>query len=97
SLFFATFLVSLRSLKLRQPQKWAWIEALLISVITTQIAAPLHYWPISPLSYGLALFGAAYALFLLVQRLRSTPSPKLGYVEPLLIWLLSWLVAYWLK
>ncbi len=97
SLFLATFLVSLRSLKLRQPQKWAWTEALLISVITAQIAAPLHYWPISPLSYGLALFGAAYALFLLVHRLRSAPFAKFGYVEPFLIWFFSWVVAYWLK
>ncbi len=96
-LFTATMLVSLRSLKLRHPQGWAFTEAILISILTSQIAAALHYWPISPLSFGLAIFGTAYALFLLIHRLQSTPSPKMAYVEPLFLLVISWILAYWLK
>lgn len=95
--FLATLLVSLRSLRLRYPQGWSVAEALLISTLTTQIAAALHYWPVSPLSYSLALFGASYALFLFVQRLRSKPKLGFGMIEPLLFFITTWLLAYWLK
>lgn len=97
SIFFATLLVSLRSLRLRQPQGWSFPEAILISVLTTQIAAAFHYWPISPLSFGLALFGVAYAVFLLVNQLKSKPSLKISLFEPLFLLLISWILAYWLK
>lgn len=97
SVFFSTLLVSLRSIRLRQSGGWSFSEALLISILTTQVAAALYYWPISPLSFGLALFGVAYALFLLVIRLRTNPSVKIGYVEPLLLLVISWILAYWLK
>jgi len=97
SIFFATLLVSLRSFKLRQPQKWSFSEALFISLMTTQLAAALHYWPISPLSFGLCLFGVAYALFLLIYQPNSNPRAKIGYLEPLVLLISSWLLAYWLK
>jgi len=96
-LFTATLLVSLRSLKLRLPQGWAFTEAILISIITTQIAAALHYWPISPLSFGLTIFGIAYALFLLIHRVQSTQFSKLAFFEPVFLLVVSWLLAYWLK
>lgn len=96
-LFTATLLVSLRSLKLRIPQSWAFTEAILISIITSQIAAALHYWPISPLSFGLAIFGIAYALFLLIYRLQSTKFTRLAFVEPVFLLFICWLLAYWLK
>ncbi|MCX8061808.1 MAG: hypothetical protein N3D16_04440 [Anaerolineales bacterium] len=97
SIFFATLLVSLRSLRLRQPKGWSFSEAILISTLTTQIAAALHYWPISPLSFGLALFGIAYALFLLVNQLKSNPILKISIVEPLSLLIIAWILAYWFK
>ncbi|GAB4474380.1 MAG: hypothetical protein Kow0088_10350 [Anaerolineales bacterium] len=97
TLFFATLLVSLRSFRLRHPLGWSFSEALIISILTTQLATALHYWPISPLSYGLALFGVAYPLFLFLQRLKSNPAVRVGYVEPMVILIISWSLAYWLK
>lgn len=97
SIFVATLLVSLRSLRLRQPSGWLFSEALLISILTSQLAAVLHYWPIAPLSFGLALFGLAYSLFVLIHRLRSNPHIKLGYVEPLLLLMITWVLAYSVK
>ncbi len=97
AVFLASWLVSLRSLKLRLPQNWAFLEALLITIITTQIAAALHYWPISSLSFGLVLFGTAYALFLLIYRLRTNPYQRMVFVEPFLILTICWLLAYWFK
>ncbi|PWH15856.1 MAG: hypothetical protein DDG59_10735 [Anaerolineae bacterium] len=97
SLFFASMLVSLRSLRLRRPQRWMLPEATLIALISIQIASSLHYWPISPLSFGLAILGVNYALFLLIHHLHSNPTFKLVYLEPLFFLIISWILAYWLK
>ena len=55
-------LVSLRTLRLRLGDRWCYLEAGLVALITVQIAAALHYWPLSPVTFGLALLGPAYAL-----------------------------------
>lgn len=97
SLFLATLLVSLRNLRLRFPYGWAFPEALLISIPVLQLASALHYWPISELAYGLALLGAAYALFQTVCWLKSNPAKRIGFLEPLILLFLTWLLAYWLE
>ena len=61
ALAIAAALVSLRALRLRQPDQWAIQECIVVALLTAQLAAGLHYWPVSPVSYGLALLGLAYA------------------------------------
>ena len=93
----ASFLVTLRSLNLRFPQHWMFLESAFIALVSGQLATALHYWPISPISYSLALLGPTYAIFLLIVRLHSSPNLKYILIEPILIIFLCWILAYWLK
>lgn len=47
---------------LRPGQKWQPLQILGVTSICVQIAATLHYLPLSALGYGLALLGLLYAL-----------------------------------
>lgn len=97
SITLAAFLVSLRSFNLRIPNHWMFLESSLIALVAGQIATALHYWPISPISYGLALLGPTYALFLFIIRLQQPSKNKYRFIEPALIFILCWFLAYWLK
>lgn len=97
AIMLATFFVSFRSFTLRLPGHFPLIESAVISLIITQFAAAFHYWPISPVSYGLVLLGLSYSLFLFFMKFTSPLPIKKALPEPLAILLLAWLVAYWLK
>ena len=58
----AAGLISLRILHLDGTDRWDFSWAVGIGLICTQIGAGLHYWPLSPIQYGLALVGPLYAL-----------------------------------
>lgn len=96
ALTLAAFLVSLRTLHLRLPERWAFLEAGMISVVIAQIAAALHYWPISPVSYGLILLGPAYALTSLVYNLMGGMRPRQAITEPLIVLLILWGLTLWI-
>ncbi|MDI6695410.1 MAG: hypothetical protein QME21_10215 [Anaerolineales bacterium] len=90
-------LVSLRTLRLRIPQRWSFIEAGLSALITVQLAAALHYWPISPVTYGLALLGPSYALTTLLGNLAEGEPPRSAVIEPVVVLGLIWGVALWIR
>lgn len=60
-LFPATGLVSLRAIHLRVG-RWQWQWAVGIAIACAQIAAALHYWPLSPVQHGLATLAPLYIL-----------------------------------
>jgi hypothetical protein len=92
-LAIAVGLVSLRVLRFRLHQQWSFLQAGLVTLITTQIAAALHYWPITPVSFGLALLGPAYALTTLTGNLaEGEPLPQAG-IEPFVVLGFIWLAA----
>ncbi|MGB9673087.1 MAG: hypothetical protein ACPL3P_03040 [Anaerolineales bacterium] len=93
----AAFLVSLRTLKLLKPSHWAFQEAAIIALIAGQFSAALHYWPLSPISYSLALLGPTYALFLFSSRMNQASKLRTRLLEPGMIVLIFWSIAYWLK
>jgi len=90
-------LVSLRTLNLRLHGKWAFVEAIAIALISVQIAAALHYWPLSPIGYGLALLGATYACTGLIANLSEEEPVRRAVVEPLVFILVLWGMAYWFR
>ena len=95
AIFIASGLVSLRALHLRL-QRWEFFWALGIAVISAQLASALHYWPMSPLRFGLALVGPLYALTALAGSLgESTPMRRAG-VEPIVALALAWGAAVFL-
>ena len=77
--------VNLRTWHLRLGGEWALIEAGLVVVIIGQIAAALHYWPLSPLSYGLVMLGPAYAMTSLVTNMAQGAAFRQALVGPIVI------------
>ena len=93
SLFIAAGLVGLRTLHLRVSQKWEYNWALGIAFICMQIGAGLHYWPISPVQFGLASLGPLYALSTLTGNLIEGIPLRRAMVEPLVALALCWGIA----
>ncbi len=71
----------------------AFFAALVIALITGQLATALHYWALSPIRFGLALLGPAYGLTNFVGNLTDGRTVRRAIIEPVLIWLGVWIVA----
>lgn len=93
ALFIAAVLVILRTLHLRISQKWEINWSLGIAFVCAQIGAGLHYWPVSPVQFGLALLGPLYALTTLTGNLLEGIPLRRAMVEPLVALGLAWAVA----
>jgi len=93
ALFITAGLVSLRTLHLRVGQKWEFNWAIGIAFVCTQIGTGLHYWPISPVQYGLALLGPLYALSTLTSNLLESIPLRRAMIEPAIALGLSWGIA----
>jgi hypothetical protein len=90
ALTFAITLVSLRTLHLRLRGRWLFLETAALALIFAQLVAGFHYLPLSPIAYGLALLGPAYALTSLIASLSEGISLRQSILEPSLA-----LVAMW--
>lgn len=88
--------VSLRAMYLRIGQ-WQWQWALGIGLACLQTAAALHYWPIGPVSYGLAVLAPLYALTGLGINLGEGIHPRQAGWEAGVFWGLLWLAAFLLR
>jgi hypothetical protein len=86
-------MVSLRSLYLRLGGRWCWYWAVGIAVAVGQMALGLHYWPLLPLSFGLAITGPAYALTSLAGAIEEGRGWNTLWIEPALMLALCWGLA----
>lgn len=93
----AAWLVSLRALRLRSPGQWSSLPAAVMALLITQIAAGLHYWPLTPVAFGLALLGPLYSLTSLIGSLADGEPLRQAVVEPLALLLLIWGAAAWMQ
>jgi hypothetical protein len=85
-----TWLLSLRAMNLRLQGIWTVYEAALIGLIICQISAALHYWPLTPVRFGLLLVGPVYALTSLFCGLIEEKPVKELVLEPLVVIGASW-------
>jgi hypothetical protein len=97
TLALAGGLVSLRALNLRLHGQWAYMQAGIVALITVQIAAALHYWQLSPVTFGLALLGPAYALTNLSGNLAEDEPVRQAIIEPIAVLSLVWGTAFWIR
>lgn len=89
-------LVFIRILHIRRGQFWALPQVGVVVVLLGELAAGFHYWPLSSISYGIALLGPLYALVEFTDNLHQDP-PQRGitrWLGPSLILVLSWTVAF---
>jgi hypothetical protein len=84
ALFLAAALASLRILHLRS-SRWEYAWSLGIAFVCVQIASGLHYWPLSPIQFGLILIGSLYALTSLAVNLSEDQPARRAILEPAVI------------
>ena len=92
-LFLAASLASLRILYLRLLGHWEFAWALGIGLVCIQIAAGLHYWPLSPIKFGLMLIGPLYGLVNLAINLGENIPAGRAIFEPAMITAFCWGLA----
>jgi Protein of unknown function (DUF5656) len=95
--FLAAALASLRTLRLRLSGRWDLPWAIAIGLICTQVAAGVHYWPLSPLQLGLILLAPLYALTALAASLAEEVPVRSALAEPSIILAGLWAVAALLR
>lgn len=96
-LFLAAMLASLRILHLRISARWEFAWAAGIALICAQITAGLHYWPLSPIQYGLMLTGPLYGLTNLAINLGEDMPSRRAALEPSIIIALCWGLAVFIR
>ena len=96
ALFVSAGLVALRILHLDGADRWDFPWAAGIGLVCAQIGAGLHYWPMSPLQWGLAVTGPLYALTLLCANLAEEASLRRAGAGPVLVLAVAWGAAVFL-
>jgi hypothetical protein len=90
-------ILSMRVFQLQIQREWPLLPSLACLLVTSQLAAALHYLPITPLSYGLILLGALYFTINFTINLEQGVSQRRAAVEGIIPLLLIWLVALWIN
>ncbi len=93
AVFLAAGLLSLRTSHLHFSGRWEIPWSLGIGLICAQLAGGLHYWPLSPLQFGLFLLGPLYALTTLANNLGEDTPLRRAATEPGIILGITWVAA----
>jgi len=97
ALFLASALASLRILHLWISGKWEVVWPLGIGLVCVQLAAGFHYWPLTPVQFGLLLIGPLYALINLAINLGASISMRRATLEPVIVAALCWGLAIFVR
>lgn len=93
----ATGILSMRIFQFQSQKEWPFLHSLVCLLVTTQVAAALHYLPISPISHGLILLGTIYFTINFILSLDRGVTTRRALIESLIPQLLIWLVAIWIN
>ena len=97
-LFLAAGLISLRILHLDGTDRWDFPWAAGIGIVCAQIGAGLHYWPLTPIQFSLAVTGPLYALTMLSAGITTENIPlRRAAVGPLIVLGAAWISAIFFK
>ena len=93
ALFLFAGFASLRILHLRLSGRWEFAWSLAIAFVSVQLAAGLHYWPLTPIQFALVLVGPLYGLTNLAISLSEDLPARRAALEPALATALCWGLA----
>jgi hypothetical protein len=96
-IFMVAALISLRILHLDGTDRWDFPWAIGIAFVCAQIGAGLHYWPLTPIQFGLALTGPLYALTMLCANLTENIPLRRAVLGPTIIVGLAWVAVIFLR
>jgi hypothetical protein len=77
--------------------RWRYGWAIGITLVVGQVAAALHYLPLSPLRFGLFILGLAYALASLAGSIEENRPARSLWVEPAIMLAVLWGLAIFLR
>jgi hypothetical protein len=97
ALFAGGGLAALRTLHLRLNERWEYTWAIGIAVVIAQLGAALHYMPLTPVRFGLALLGPVYALTILAVSLAEGNPFHRAMVEPMVMLVLLCGLMIWFR
>ncbi|MBI5839012.1 MAG: hypothetical protein HZB19_02810 [Chloroflexi bacterium] len=97
AIFIVTGLISLRILHLDGTDRWDFPWAIGIGLVCAQVSAGLHYWPLTPIQFGLALTGPLYALSMLSTSVAENIPFKRAILGPGIVIGLTWGAAVFLR
>jgi hypothetical protein len=97
ALFVGGGLAALRTLHLRLNERWEYAWAIGIAVIAAQLGAALHYMPLTPVRFGLALLAPVYALTILSVSLAEGNPFRRAFVEPAVMLVLLCGLMIWFR
>jgi len=89
--FFA--FLCLRILHFRLGGHWRVEWAVVVTLIVAQCIIAFYYWPLTPVRYGLALLGPAYALIGIAASLEEHPNIRQVFYEPLFMLGIFWFLG----
>jgi len=95
ALFLVAFLAALHTLYLRLGEKWEIGWSAGIALVCTQLAVALHYWPLTPVRFGLLLLGPLFALSSLAVNLQEEVPFRRAVIEPAIMLGLMSGLAIW--
>ena len=97
ALFAGAGLAALRTLHLRLNERWEYGWAIGIAVVIAQLGSALHYLPLTPVRFGLALLGPVYALTMLAVGLAEGNPFRRAFVEPAVMLALICALMIWFR
>jgi len=97
AIFLASGLVTLRTLRLRLSGRWDFPWSFGVGLVSAQLAAGLHYWPLSALQFGLMLLGPVYSLTALAYSLGQAIPLRSALREPGIIVAALWVAAIFVR
>ncbi|MBI5944806.1 MAG: hypothetical protein HY864_10600 [Chloroflexi bacterium] len=97
AIFIVSALICLRLLHLDGSDRWDFPWAIGIGIVCAQVGAGLHYWPLTPIQFGLALTGVLYALTLLSTNLAEEIPLRRAALGPAVIVGIAWVSAIFLR
>ena len=97
ALFLAGGLATLRTLHLHLNERWELSWAMGIGLVAVQLGAALHYLPLTPVRFGLALLAPLYALTVLAVSLVEGYPFRRAFFEPAVMLILFWGLAIWFR
>ncbi|MBI5354662.1 MAG: hypothetical protein HZB50_18625 [Chloroflexi bacterium] len=97
AIFVVAALLALRILHLDGADRWDFPWAIGIGIVCAQIGAGLHYWPLTPIQFGLALTGPLYALTMLANSIAEDIPLRRAVVSPAVIVSIAWVSVIFLR
>lgn len=93
----ATFLLIARVIHIQTRGQWMWLETIFATLILGELAAALHYLPISPRKFGFITAGFTYLLSNFIAGFHPKKENRQTLIETTLLTIIFVLAILWIR